>query len=280
MAIIIQDNSITLNEGVKLYRDALVSDGTLFLMDLSNKGGTDDFNIANGNPVYNLARDTGLVPYDAVMNTRKTMKLSEGRGFSSSSSDEDGYMNAQHELSGIVLPDELGAYLASTSNRTLHIFWMRREYPSISNQNSLMRSALNRELGFNYSISCGDTKSYVIRVGGAQITTTPRADNELVQVAVEYIDNTTAPNLYINGVLSSTLNRNPSTTGGFQLQSSAIGNSDSVLPTSNFMYRMIVEDLTISGRTAQEVVTKDFNYVHQTGEYLNLPTKRPFVDKL
>lgn len=281
MAIIIKDNSLTINNGEKLYRDALVSEGTLGLIDLSNLGGTDNYNVRNGATIFNLARETEITPSNYSIDTRVNFKLSDGKGISTSNLETEGYINNINELKGLMIGSEIGDYLASNkTHRSLHIFWVRRNPDSTSTQTQLLRSANDTKLGDNYRMNIQKSGAMTLRLAGAYISTQPIPLGNLIQIAVEYINDTTAPIVYINGNYAIGATIVATTSGGFNSgENSAVGNFEGVTSTPNYFYRMLVEDLTVSGRSALEVIQKDFMYVNGIGDF-DYIEPRPFVNNL
>ena len=281
MAIIIKDNSMTIDNGEKLYRDALVSKGTLGLIDLSNLGGTDNYNVRNGATIFNLARETGITPSNYSIDTRVNFKLSDGKGISTSNLETGGYINNTNELKGLMIGNQIGNYLASNkTHRSLHIFWVRRNPNTISTQTSLLRSVNGTKISYNYRINLQVAGNISFYVGGAYVNTQPITPGNLIQIAVEYIDDTTAPIVYINGNYATSVTSSVTTSGGFNSgENSAVGNFEGVTSTPNYFYRMLVEDLTVSGRSALEVIQKDFMYVNGIGDF-DYIEPRPFVNNL
>ncbi|HIY74818.1 MAG TPA: hypothetical protein H9825_01030 [Candidatus Sphingobacterium stercorigallinarum] len=81
---------------------------------------------------------------------------------------------------------------------------------------------------------------------------------------------------YKNGV-KQTNTYEPTASFGNPTSDLVLGKIDTT-DKGGIMYRWGVEDLNAAGRTLGELVQKDWEYCNGIGEYVGLPTKRPFID--
>lgn len=286
MGLVIKTQGTTAPEGAeKLYRDALVGEGTLFLQDFSNRGTLYNFRLNNGDPVYDLAREVSI---PMGMNNSITFKhnleegnpeLTEGKGFRV---DNLGRNPGSAENLGIDLGTDLLEALSERTGGVLLVTWCRIN-PEATGSGAFVTSTGNGG-GNNYPI-----RFYGSSFGGGFINISfagaagggapeDYADGKLVQVALEYIGEGIPNNIYINGSFSGA-STNVAASFGDPDSNLVLGKIDTI-NRSGIMYRWFIEDLNISGRTAEDVVQKDWDYCHGTGEYTGLPTRRPFIDAL
>lgn len=282
MNLVIKNQHEESENGERIYRDALVSEGTLMLVDFSNGGTTFNKDLTKG--VYDLARDAaeliGLYTSPEFLSKTTLPTLSDKDGLplvdlgAFGTSDFDTGLN----FHGI------GKYLYENQPRTLMTFWLEldtsrgnlRDGRIISTPDSggvgnnlrvLTPSAVNTTISANLA---GKSTLSSYNIGNKTPT----------QVSIEYVNSSTPSNIYINGEL---LGVGSAAEGGFTQPTendllsigfkSVIGNNSMAT-----LYRFMLEDLTKSGRTASQVVAKDYNYVNQLGEFASKPTKRPFAN--
>src|SRR5690625_1963614 len=84
MSLVIKSLGTTAPEGAeRLYRDALVTEGSLFLVDFSNRGTLDNYSLEPGAPVMDLAREAAAelgVVTTANSSFMPGHQLTEGKG--------------------------------------------------------------------------------------------------------------------------------------------------------------------------------------------------------
>lgn len=273
MTLVIKNNLVSGGLG-KLYRDVMVSNGTLTLVDFSNKGclkdenlttvrdlaleAKNDLNIPN-NISFNVT-DRGIVPN---LNDKKGYPIVNLGSYSSTANDSG--------LKIIGIDD----YLNENQPHSLIVVWydatgMDRENLS---SDSLIKSG--DALFENIRMTGGAGALASIRFGGTG-SSNYNPGNSVVQVAVEYIDNTQPCKVYVNGKYHGLGSSNAY---GFKPANSNnplnIGVKSPGKNSTVNIYRMFIEDLDVSGRTALEVLEKDYNYVNALGEFSSI-SPRPF----
>lgn len=271
MTLIIKSIGSTAPAGAKkLYRDALVENGTLLLYDFSNRGTLNNFSVSNGSPVFDLARESSIplgVNAAAKVSSLTDNNLTPGRGFT-----PQGYTGAGGQ--GIIIPSEILDYLSSSQPNSILILWVRSS-PSFATAGRLITSfppssPATAFADIRITIAANQNGTVVFgRGAGTAIST-----NGLVQIAVEFRGVGQATRTYQNGQLLG----NSGTADGFEgiAENLGIGKMEGAAAAHAALYRMMIEDLSVSSRSALEVVQKDYNYVHALGEFEGIP-QRPFV---
>lgn len=181
---------------------------------------------------------------------------------------------------GVKFNGSLQSYLATKQPHSLCIFWARRKADSVDpNPANIVGSYAGATLNNNLGISAPSAgQSFIMRFGGVITTQLAFATpfGQLAQIAIEFNGIGQPVNLYKDGAVFSTPSFG-SATGFVASDSMVIGKHDWGDPSRTALYRMIVEDLAVSGRSALSVVQKDYNYVKATGDFAGI-VKRPFVD--
>lgn len=275
MSLVVKNKSLELTEGVKLYRDALVSKGTLTLFDFSNRGTTVNGNVNNDAIIYNLGRDSDLMLSNGVINTPQEINtLDAKKGFTTS-----GITSTVKGAFGINLNEDINNYIASNPNKEfLFIIWLNQGTNQGVQKNIVRTMNNNIYTSNDFRINANVNGSITVTVAGTN-NATPETlltigFDTIFQIAVHYKGVGNKCDYYENGVLkgSSSVNATAFTAGNYF----SIGRPESTLSESNqSIYRFLIEDLTLSQRTAQTVVAKDFNYVNALDEYQGIE-KRPF----
>lgn len=285
MTLVIKTKGITAPIGAeKLYRDALVSEGSLMLQDFSNRGSLSDFSIDNGAPVYDLARDIslplGIDNYTTFKHNLESGEpsLTDGKGVRV---DNLGTNPGGEDKLGINLGRDLLNYLSSKTGGILLITWVRLD-PSASEANGAFVTSTGDGGGNNFPIRFNKTSDNGVNISFAGAATGSRGSDhsggKVVQIALEYEGENLPLNCYIDGVFARNSSKPAATFGN--PDSDLLFGKDDTQNRRPVMYRWLVEDLNLSGRTADEVVQKDWEYCTGTGEFEGLPTKRPFIDTL
>lgn len=283
MGLVIKSKGVTAPEGSeKLYRDALVSEGTLLLQDFSNRGTLHDFRLQNGDPVFDLSRDVSLglgIENQASFKHNledENPELTLGKGFRL---DNLGPNPGGAENLGIDLGMSLLDYLSTKTGNILLVAWLRVD-PSATFAAGRFVTSTGDGGGNGFPIAFNITTggAMTISFAGASgvVGSAALSDGKLVQAGIEYMGEGIPHNVYINSELSGTGN-NPAATFGIPDSTLLLGKSDTGNRPS-IMYRWLIEDLDASGRTAEEVVRKDWDYCNGFGEFVDKPTKRPFID--
>ena len=273
MALVIKSLGTTAPQGAKkLYRDALVEEGSLFLVDFSNKGTLINFDITNGAPVFDLSREAsnelGVNTQGSVI-TGDDLTLTEGKGFYPERNLPSG--GGQ----GVFFGNSLHNYLEANQPKCVFIIWGRA---TDSGGDQLVRSLVGSDpSGTNIRINANSGGAIISTLAGASsvgvAVTTPVGN--LFQVAIEFRGAGLPNKVYLNGTYLGEGTNNA--TGFVESSDLGIGKIEPSNPNP-VVYRMLMEDLDVSGRTALEVVQKDYDYVHALGEFEGIEP-RPFVDK-
>lgn len=274
MSTVIQLLNATAPAGAEtFYRDTLVNKGTLLCLDFSNGGSFSEGNISDNAIVYDLAREAsselGIENVSYVNSSELTM--TEGKGLTNSTLTVTG--------TGVRVTGNLNKYLFDNQPQTLLIFWVRKQAGATGSVTAIATldngSVSYPEGNITINVSQASVTGRIANTSiGAGVI--PVAAGDLAQVAIEYNGEGNPMRIFLNGELRSTNIDGVSflDMDGFQL----------LLPTqasstpSEALYRLIIEDLDESGRTSEEVIQKDWDYCHGTGQYSGLPTKRPFID--
>lgn len=280
MSLVIKSLGTTAPEGAeKLYRDALVQKGSLFCVDFSNRGTLENFSLSPDAPVLNLAREAaselGVVTI-ANSSFMPGHQLTEGKGvvgFQEGSLDQD--------TTGISFEGNLFDYLVQNQPNSLAILWVDSQESAETPHASYVQvitSAIPGETNVSgdnlrSTLLSGEYANLVF--GGSGLTGSQVSNlSGRNQLAVEFRPGQTN-RVFINGVYIG----DGSSVTEFEGNQShfGLGRINQSRPSGAAAYRILIEDLEVSGRTADEVVLKDYNYVHALGEFEGIP-KRPFVD--
>jgi len=278
MALIIKTTGTEAPAGAeKLYRDALVAPGTLLLHDFSNRGTLQNFSIGQGDPLYDLGRDTSI-PLDVDNSTSmdyntedvSAPELTPGRGFSA---ENLGVIPPEKSFLGFNLGRSLLEYLYTQQPNIVMIIWARNPGPSA---NPIVTSNSSDGGGNGYPIRVNFSGGTSINASIAGAAGGPTSLPGLIQYSVEYKGEGEPIRRYVNGQFEG--EGSDAYLFGDPSRDLVIG-KDGPSPTG-VLYRWLIEDLDVSGRSAEDIVKKDWEYCTGTGEYEGLPTKRPFIDTL
>ena len=281
MALIIKTTGTEAPAGAeKLYRDALVAPGTLLLHDFSNRGTLQNFSMEQGDPLYDLGRDTSIplgvdnsTSMDYNTEDVSAPELTPGLGFSAENLGLNPSGNTR--LLGFNLGLSLLEYLHTEQPNTLLIVWARnpgdRPNPIVTSESSdgggngyPVRANFSGAVSLNLSLA-GAAGGPIQLAGG------------LIQYGIEYKGEGNPVLRYVNGQLEG--EGEAGHLFGTPSRDLLIGKEGTTDPTG-VLYRWLIEDLDVSGRSAEDIVKKDWEYCTGTGEYEGLPTKRPFIDTL
>lgn len=267
----------------KVYRDALVTKGTLFLFDYSNQGTLDNYNINSGQKAYDLAREAEseleLTTNEGVFQWNKAALLTDGKGLQSAGNvSGTGQQGVKYSFGG-------SSHLVNNQPNVLFIAWVRQksDRPTTDQDSALFSSfpTASDVVGDSmFRVRAPQTgQSFIVDIAGGStsslsLTTTKGA---LVQLAVEFTAAGQPINVFYNGAPYAT----PSTgsaTGFTAIDHIMMGSyNNNNLESSVAIYRGLIEDLSESGRTAADVVKADHDYVFGINDFETTPA-RPFVD--
>lgn len=270
METLVIKNNLLSGGTQKLYRDAIVVKGSLFCFDFSNSGC-----VRNG--------DLTTVR-DLASESKQELGITDNVSFNVT---DRGVVPALNTNKGYPIVD-LGSYSATAYDSGLNIFGID-EY-LFTNQpekmivtiwvgNSNLSGATSQEwmkAGNRENFRATGPSSTSMYFTASSISQEPLPS--IKQLSVERQGVGLPNKIYINGkyvgegsadavLFSENTNGNPLSIGA----KSPIANTNIVL------YRAFMEDLTVSGRSALEVVQKDYNYVNALHEFAGIEP-RPFAN--
>ena len=282
MGIVIKSKGIAAPSGAeKLYRDALVSDGTLLLQDFSNFGNLIDFDITNW--ATDLAKEASeeLNIYNSTKlkwNPENVVKpeLSAGRGYQMTSLGRRN-VNPLADF-GLNYGIDLGKYLADNQPNFSLTFWFHR-VPSIPLGGRVMLYPTNEAAPSEHLMSInvldgGAVNPSIAGVPGGSVLST----GSINQYTLEYRGAGQKLRRFMNGAFHSETASNAGVLKA-PISGLILGNNETNANDIGCnIYRVIIEDLSLSGRSADSLVKKDWEYCQGIGEFAGRPTKRPFID--
>lgn len=270
METLVIKNNLLSGGTQKLYRDAIVVKGSLFCFDFSNSGC-----VRNG--------DLTTVR-DLASESKQEIGISDIVSFDIT---DRGTVPSLNGKKGYPIVD-LGSYSATAYDSGLNIFGID-EY-LFTNQpekmivtiwvgNSNLSGVTSQEwmkAGNRENFRAVGPAQTSLNFAASSLTNEPLPNIKQLTVERQGVD---LPNkIYINGkyvgegsedarLFLENTNGNPFSIGA----KSPIANTNIVL------YRIFMEDLTVSGRSALEVVQKDYNYVNALHEFAGIEP-RPFAN--
>lgn len=274
MGLILQTrNNIVGSE--KLYRDALVTDGTLLLVDFSNRGTLSNFRVDKGFPVKDLARESSEalgVVNSTRLNYEDSTHLSEGLGLWLGDLGGSSYNGGSPY--GVDFGKDIMDYIvANKNNEFLITVWVRLpDLNSIQGGRALASVGDVGGSGINLNITTsGNPNLFFGGVQGGYSPITPSTN--VIQMSNHYQGSGMKTRGFVNGYFD----RMSSAEGDFngEYPNLVLGRNNS--SPSVYIYRLFIEDLTVSGRTADVVVKDDWDYNNGTGKF-GYMEKRPFID--
>lgn len=264
-------------EGLTLYKDALVNEGSLLLHDYSNRGSLRNGSIKHGSPFYDLASDVskdklgidnfGTMDFPDYLD----LELTDGGGIPFNKINE---FSSSTDQKGVDMGDDLPQYLYDNNPNLLAIYWGRVVGENSAGALFLSTGDSNDR---NLSLRISPTNYQGIIAGGSS-GSNPVSDN-IIQYGVRYTG-AEYNSKFVNGVLSGS---GTVPTTGFDENFSTLFLGSRVSYPSNvatgfILYRVLIYDLDKSELTAEQIVKKDWEYCNGIGEFAGLPTKRPFID--
>lgn len=278
MALILKSNTDQAAPGAeRMLRDALVTDGTLLLHDFDNKGTLRADSLAQGAPVYDLSREVSMPlgianSVEFKHNADDDPKLTPGKGLRV---DNLGTNPSPSQNLGIDLGTDLLNYLSTKTGNILMVAWLRLD-TSIVRNGAFITSTGNGG-GNNYPIRFNVADgSLTVSFAGASVPGDAMAGNKLIQIGILYSGSGTPNKKYLDGSFSAN-GTNNAASFGTPSSNLVVGKIDTQ-DRGGILYRWLIEDLNVSGRTPEYVVKKDWDYCHGIGEYAGKPTKRTFID--
>ena len=275
MTLVTQNLGATAPAGAKkAFGDALVEQGTIQLVDFSNGGTLIGGSVANGKPVNNLAalsaKEYGFLGHGAVVGSG--MALTPGKGFDATGGAAGGGQGAF--FSGSILN-----YLKAneSDHKYLLVFWIRAKQADFV-AGGIFRSLNGSTVTYNdvrANISAIKTISPTFGGGGNGTVAINASDGKAIQVGITFKMGQ-APEIFKDGIF---LNNGTISATGFSGIANQIGIGKvetGPAPTAP-VYRWLIEDLTVTGRSAEEVVRKDYDYSHAIGQFQGIQ-KRPWID--
>ncbi|NKI28266.1 hypothetical protein HCG49_17060 [Arenibacter sp. 6A1] len=275
MTLVIKSLGTTAPSGAKkLYRDALVVNGTLFHVDFSNRGSLNNFNIRKDSLVYDLSRESsiplGITTTGSVnLISDIDLTLTDGKGFTLENpnlpvnKNQGLYFNAA----------DLMSYLVNNQPHCVWVGWARRKINADDTNNELVRSVSGGDYSIK-NIRSNITYNTLTPTFGGGSYQIPINEGELFQFAIEFTSGQ-KNKVYLNknfigdgSVVSS---------GFIPADKFGLFNSNVGTPTGAAFYRTFIEDLDVSGRKVEDILQKDWQYVHGIGQFEGVE-KRPFVD--
>lgn len=265
----------------KLYRDALVSKGSLLLHDFSNKGTLENFSLALGAPVKDLSREASN-PLSVVNSTTfnynaddvEEPSLTAGKGlsllnFGANSGGANNY--------GVDIGTSLLNYLNVNQPRLLFTIWLR-VLQDVGGSGGFVTSTSEDGGGNSYPLRVNKVEggfSINLSMAGAAIGSQSIGENNLAQISCEYQGSGFPLRRFRDGMFQGLAGN--AFTFGTPTSPLVFGKTDTI-NRNIVIYRYLIEDLSVSGRSADDVVQKDWEYCTGTGAFDGSPTKRPFID--
>ncbi|OFM84561.1 hypothetical protein [Weeksella sp. HMSC059D05] len=260
--LVIKDNTLDYGEqGVELYRDARANKGTLLLLDFSNSTCISNVGMPIGKEPNNLAYSS-VINLDNTFSVDKPLTAKKGLHVSQTTSNQLGLM-----FRG------LGDYLINNPNNEIAVsIWAERSSEIGGTASRFMRAVDNIGM-FDLSITASNVS---FRIGGASHTQTLSANTDrIVQYIMSCNPATNEARRGFNGSVLGLMSTLP--TGYSDMGEIGVGNLESSGATQSpvVLYRMIIEDLTLSGQNVNDFALQDYNYVNAQGLYAGIES-RPF----
>lgn len=270
METLVIKNNLLSGGTQKLYRDAIVVKGSLFCFDFSNAG---------------CVRNDDLTTVrDLASESKQEIGISDIVSFDVT---DRGTVPSLNGKKGYPIVD-LGSYSANAYDSGLNVFGIDDYLFNNQPEKMIVTIWVGRgEIAnptSNEWIKAGNRENF--RVIGPQstsmyLTATSLVNESLLsikQLSVERQGVGLPNKIYINGkyvgegsadavLFSESTNGNPL----------SIGAKSPGTNTNIVLYRAFMEDLTVSGRSALEVVQKDYNYVNALHEFAGIEP-RPFAN--
>lgn len=257
-----------------LLRHALVNDASLMAHDFSNGGSFPGGNVQNGSELVDLSKEISLglgLDNSAIMKTaagkEDAVQYTDGGGILISSFTQGATMeNPQGFNVGLDLPQ----YLIDNQPPLLAIFWVRATGP-------VAGALFNCDGESSYFFHMRRTSTFHGRLAGVSAGGVAVEVGKFYQYAMEFRGTGQTLRRYVDGVLVGE-GADPAT--GFSagdMLAANIGSRASSNPDVVY-YGDFVYDLSLTNKTAAELVQENWDYINGTGVFAGKPTKRPFID--
>lgn len=249
-------------DGEVLQKDAVANEGTLLLLDFSNPQSLDNYSTKLGDPVKNMA----INDLEVGGNLNRYMSLNDRRGLK--------FTDLTGVGQGVNLGPDLIDYLVENEDHNYaFIFWI--ESPSGSAD---LGTRFFRPIGGDtttLSISFSRTRAYSVSFCGVTYSVTLANSDTPYQLGL--IKNGSEIRRFVNGNVQALVSSSPP--GFAAADGVGIGNweDSNAAKCPAFLYRLLIEDLTVSGRSYTEAIRTDYNYVNALGEYAGI-AKRPYAN--
>lgn len=257
-----------------LLRHALVNEASLMAHDFSNGGSFPDRSVQNGAELVDLSKEISLglgIDNAARMNTAEgkedAVQYTPGGGILISSFTQGATEgNPQGFNMGLDLPQ----YLTDKQPPLLAVFWVRAT-------GATSGAIFNCDGESSYFFHMRRTSTFHGRLAGVSAGGVAVEVGKFYQYAMEFRGAGQTLRRYVDGVLVGE-GSDPAT--GFNaadmlpanIGSRSAGNPE-VVYYGGFAY-----DLSLTDKTASELVQENWDYINGTGLYAGKPTRRPFVD--
>lgn len=271
METLVIKNNLLSGGAQKLYRDVIVEKGTLFCLDFSNAG------CVRGGDLTTIR--------DLALESKQELGIVNDVSFNVT---ERGVVPELTVKKGYPLVD-LGSYSSNAYDSGINIFgideYLFEKQPEKMvwtlwlSLNNIPNAASTQwfKAGNIGNLYAQGATSVSMNFNGSSIVTHPLTANS-IQLSVERQGNGLPNKIYINGkyvqdgsanasFFVENINNNPL----------SIGSKAPLSSTNSILYRSFMEDLTVTGRTALQVVQKDYNYVNGIGEFAGI-VPRPYAN--
>lgn len=282
MAILIKTSGEAPEGAKKIYRDAIVTEGSALLIDFSNRGTVPDNKPKNGQNILDLAREPafemGLENSIELIINNPSYELTAGYGLNLKTL---GSVYANVPKKGVHFGTDLLTKLSQWTNDEIVIIqWLARK-PGTAIKTGEVINSNSSNKGYPYRGVLNGTGGLVATIAGTALPANNIYESATQQTfhyqgegkkIKQFCNTETRPDSVNNatgfGTPSESLKWGDMYSGGASIEQGL----------DIALYRVYVENITVSGRTALEVMQKDYNYCHGTGEFSGTGAKRPFTD--
>lgn len=280
METLVIKNNLLSGGTEKLYRDAVVTNGSLFCFDFSNKGCVLNDDLST---VRDLALESkndlgipNLVSFSTA-NDVPVPDLTELKGFPLVNLGSTNTNNVDTGLNIFGVDD----YLANEQpEKTVFIFWIGIQDAGFSSGQMIILasgdSATQVETN-NFRIQPSDI-TVSARHASISFANQSRPLGVSAQYAIERVGLGQPNRHYINGIyIGDSSNNAEEFNPAVSNRPISVGLKSTGANSNHVLYRFLSEDLDVSGRSAIDVIQKDYSYVNALGEFSGIE-KRPFAN--
>ena len=263
--LVLKNNNVEYSEDAqKLYKGARVNQGTLLALDYSSRTCVTINKPLSKN---NLPKDLSEkgIEIDYTFSEPKELTAKKGLHISQNST----VATVQH---GLIFKEVMSYILANPTHKIGVTIWLERD-SEIGGTGERILRCLNG-LG-NLDLSINATSATFRIAGSSHTQSLSNNTNRIVQYGMTYDPTLMIARRCVNGVVVGAMTTPP--TGWLDLGDLGIGklNTSETSRSPVIMYRMLIEDLTISQQSDSDFIVGDYNYVNALGEYLGIE-KRPY----